>query len=143
MDTVEQVLSVLGHFADRGKGYALIPLLRLGQRIWPWSGSSLNNLPLGPLFSLYLVMGVPWMRRAGTLSPSISQFPTSEDVEWGSGVAMANLVCNWADRRLIRVVSEFFPSESSSLVCLASPFGVSCDVETWIQYCAARMEELS
>ena len=143
MDTVEQELSVLGHLADQGKVYILIPLLRLGQRIWPWSGSSLNILPLGPFFSLYLVMGVPWMRRAGTLSPSISQFPAFEGVEGDSGVVMANLDCNWADRRLIRVESECFPSESSSLACLATPFGVSCDVETWIQCWGARMEKLS
>ena len=80
------------------------------------------------------------MRRAGTLSPSISQFPTSGDEERDSGVVMANLVCNWADRRLIRVVSECFPSESSPLACLTSP---SCDVETWNQCYATRMEQLN
>ena len=146
MDTVQQPSLVLRHFANPGKRYTLIPLLRLGQRIWPWSGSSLNVLVLDPFFSLYLVIGVPWMRRVGTLSPSISQFPTSDDREgdaWGSGVFMANLVCNWADRRLIRVESECLPSESISLACLVSPFGVSCDVETRIQCCAARAEELS
>lgn len=70
------------------------------------------------------------MRRAGTLSPSISQSPAPDDgegVEWDPGGAMANLDCNCADRRLIRVVIECFPSESSSLACLVSPFGVSWD----------------
>jgi hypothetical protein len=69
------------------------------------------------------------MRRAGTFSPSISQSPTSV-VDWDPPEAMASLYCKLADWRLIRVVIECFPSENISLACLASPFSVSCNVES-------------